>query len=220
VNEFNSSPVYSGSNSISVTAGPYTALSLYHPDFSTTPYASLSFWINGGAAGASGIQVMGVTNHGDLQYYSAIYSLPALASNTWTQFNLPLSALGVADITNCQGFWFWPTLTGTTKFYVDSIQLNLAAATAKSNIAAIVASLPASPNPDAPSLAIVPGTPPVSGVVLLLGGKTGATYRLEASTDLRHWTPLSTNRLQTSTMTITNPVNPAWHCQYWRAVGP
>ena len=53
VNYTNTSPVYSGSYSISVTAAAYTALSLYHDDFNTSPYASLSFWINGGASGAS-----------------------------------------------------------------------------------------------------------------------------------------------------------------------
>jgi hypothetical protein len=78
VNYNNTSPVYSGSDSISVTAAAYTALSLYHDNFSTAPYASLSFWINGGAAGASGLQVLGVTNSN----YTAYYSLPSLPANT------------------------------------------------------------------------------------------------------------------------------------------
>ena len=93
--------------------------------FNTAPYASLSFWINGGAAGASGVQVMGVVNN---QLSRRLYNLPALAANTWAQFNIPLSALGVANIRNCQGFWFYATSAGTTTFYVDSIQLNIAAA--------------------------------------------------------------------------------------------
>ena len=54
VNYDNTSPVYSGTYSISVSATSYDALSLYNPSgFSTVPYASLNFWINGGASGAS-----------------------------------------------------------------------------------------------------------------------------------------------------------------------
>ena len=105
VNYSNTDPVYSGTYSIGVTAAAYTALALYYDNLNTTPYASLSFWINGGVAGAQGLQVMGVVN----QTAVGTYNLPALAPNTWSQFNIPLSALGVANITNCQGFWFWPT---------------------------------------------------------------------------------------------------------------
>src|SRR5579872_4977600 len=50
-NRANTSPVHSGSQSISVTSQFWQALSFYHADFDTTPYASLSFWINGGAGG-------------------------------------------------------------------------------------------------------------------------------------------------------------------------
>ena len=102
VNFYNASPVYSGSDSISVTADQYEALWPYHAPFNTSPYASLSFWINGGAAGAGGVQVMGVTNSTE----TTIYNLPILAANTntWTQFNIPLSALGVFLVL-CQQLW-------------------------------------------------------------------------------------------------------------------
>src|SRR5580658_6264237 len=51
VNFANTSPVYSGSNSISVSTSNYSALWLYAPNFNTTLYTNLSFWINGGSAG-------------------------------------------------------------------------------------------------------------------------------------------------------------------------
>jgi hypothetical protein len=193
VNFYNTSPVYSGGYSIKVTADSYTALSLYHDAFNTSPYTSLSFWINGGAAGAQGLQVMGVVT----QAYQAFYNLPALAANTWTQFNIPLSALGVANVSNCQGFWFWPTLSGATTFYVDAIQLN---------------------NATAPSLAIVPSPPRSGSIVLQLSGISGQTYWIETSTNLVTWTNVSTNVLASSSANITNTAT-ASH-QFWRAVWP
>jgi hypothetical protein len=199
VNDYNPSPVYSGAYSISVTGSAYTALSLYHADFSTAPYASLSFWINGGAAGASGLQVMGVTNVSTTLAYASIYNLPALAPNTWTQFNLPLSALGVANITNCQGFWFWPTLAGATTFYVDSVQLNV--------------STP-------PALTLRTLAKPSAALVVQLTGLTGQSYWLQTSTNLLNWTSVSTNQLVTTSLSLTNFVNPALSREYWRAVLP
>jgi hypothetical protein len=199
VNYYNTSPVYSGSYSISVTAPQWTALSLYYDNLNTAPYTSLSFWINGGAAGAQGVQVMGVTNQGASQSYAAIYSLPALAPNTWTQFNIPLSALGVSNVANCQGFWFWPTLSGATTFYVDAIQLNVAA--------------PSSPSVSASSFKS-------GSFVLQLSGLSGQTYWLQTSTNLINWTNVSTNVLVSSFVNITNTVIPNAGHQYWRAVLP
>jgi hypothetical protein len=195
VNYYNTSPIYSGSYSISVTAVAYTALSLYHDDFNTAPYASLSFWINSGAAGAQGLQVMGVVN----QTYQSISNLPPLAANTWTQFNIPLSALGVANVTNCQGFWFWPTLAGVTTFYVASIQMNSATP---------------------PSLSAVSSAPKSGSFVLQLSGIPGQTYWIQTSTNLVTWTSLSTNTLASSSVNITNTVAPASTHQYWRAAWP
>jgi hypothetical protein len=193
----NASPVYAGSYSISVTAAPYTALWLYHEDFNTSPYSSLSFWLNGGAAGAQGLQVMGVVT----QAYQAIYSLPALAANTWTRFSIPLSALGVANVTDCQGFWFWPTLSGTTVFYLDSIQLNHASAAA-------------------PTLAVVRAAPDPGSFVFQLSGIPGQTYWIQTSTDLATWASISTNVLASSSANITNSVIPASSRQFWRAIWP
>ena len=193
VNYSNTNPVYSGLYSIRVTAAAYTALSLYYPNFNTTPYSSLSFWINGGAAGAPGLQLMGVTN----QTAAGTYNLPALAANTWTPFNIPLSTLGVANITNCQGFWFWPTLAGATTFYLDSIALI---------------------NAIAPSLSAVSSTPHSGSFVLQLSGISGQTYWMQTSTNLVIWTSVSTNVLSSSSVNITNTVLTNSSHQYWRAV--
>ena len=195
VNDNNTSPVYSGSDSISVTASQWEALWLYHDPFNTAPYASLNFWINGGLTGASGLQVMGVVNNN----YQAIYNLPALAANTWVQFNIPLSALGVANITNCEGFWFRASLNETKTFYVDSIQLNVTAQ---------------------PSLAVVSAKPRSSSLVLQLSGFSGQSYWIESSTNLAIWTTVSTNAVTYSSVNVTNAVTGNSSHQYWRAYWP
>ena len=193
VNYDNTSPVYSGSDSISVTtASSYNALWLYHDNFSTAPYASLSFWINGGASGATGLQVLGVTN----SEYVAAYNLPTLPANTWLQFNIPLSALGVSNIANCEGFWFWPTLSGATTFYVDSIQMNVATPSV---------------------LTVVSAKPKTGSFALQLSGLSGRSYWIETSTNLVNWTSVSTNTLTYSSLNITNSVNASSSRQFWRA---
>jgi hypothetical protein len=132
VNFANTAPVYSGSHSISVTASNYSALWLYAPNFNTDLYTNLSFWINGGSAGGQRVLVVGVLD-GDGQ---PSYTLPILASNTWRQFTIPLSTLGVANQDDCNGFWWQLDTSGSAPtFYLDSVQLNPAPAPALTHIA-------------------------------------------------------------------------------------
>ena len=121
VNLQNSSPVHSGSYSISVTDNTnYQALSFAHSDFNTSPYTSLNFWINGGSAGGQPVQVYGLLD-GTIQ---VAYSLGTLRTNTWQQFTIPLSSLGVSNKANCSGFWIQGSVaTALPTFYVDDIQL-------------------------------------------------------------------------------------------------
>jgi alpha-L-arabinofuranosidase len=122
VNLSNASPVHSGTYSISVTdGGDYQALSFEHPDFNTTLYTNLVFWINGGSVGGQKVEVWGMldgTNQAD-------YTLGKLQTNTWQQFTIPLSALGVAGKPNCSGFEIQGDDAGAAQptFYVDDVQL-------------------------------------------------------------------------------------------------
>jgi len=112
--------VHSGTCSISASLKYWEAVSLAHSDMSTALYGSLSFWMNGGAKGGQVIAVQGVLS-GTAQ---TTYRLPALAANTWKQFTIPLSSLGVADKTDFDRFWFQLTSSGTTNtFYIDDVQL-------------------------------------------------------------------------------------------------
>jgi alpha-L-arabinofuranosidase len=115
----NTSPVHSGAMSISVSNAINEALSFYHPDFDTSPYASLSFWVHGGAGGGQVLRVQALLG-GAAQPGT---NLPALTSNTWLQFNIPLASLGAANKTNFNRFWLQRASGPATPFYVDDIQL-------------------------------------------------------------------------------------------------
>ena len=120
VNLANTAPVQSGSDSISVSAGPYQALYLHQTPFDSSTYANLIFWINGGATGGQLLQVQATLN-GAAQ---TVVTLPALAANTWQQVSIPLSSLGVQNQPDMDGFWIQDR-SGTTQptFFVDTISV-------------------------------------------------------------------------------------------------
>ena len=118
VNLSNTAPVQSGTDSISVSATPYQALYLHQTAFDSTPYTSLVFWINGGAAGGQLLQVQATLNGAS----QTVVTLPALAANTWQQVSIPLSSLGVQNQPDLDGFWIQDR-SGSTQptFFVDTI---------------------------------------------------------------------------------------------------
>jgi Glycoside hydrolase family 44 len=127
LNYANTSPVHSGNDSVSVTfTNTWEGIQIYHPDQDSTPYSNISFWLNGGSSGGQKLQVYGLldingtANDGQGEYYQ----LPSLVANTWQQFNVPLSSLGVAGQANFTGFVIQDS-QGTTQptFYVDDISL-------------------------------------------------------------------------------------------------
>ncbi|HTR42547.1 MAG TPA: glycoside hydrolase family 44 protein [Pseudomonadales bacterium] len=127
INYANTSPVHSGSDSVSVTiANPWDGIQIWHTDQSSTPYASISFWLNGGASGGQKLQVYGLSDLNGTNNFSGSlrFMLPPLPANGWQQFTVPLSTLGVANEPNFTGFVIqdsqgsaWPT------FYMDDVML-------------------------------------------------------------------------------------------------
>jgi alpha-L-arabinofuranosidase len=115
-----SSPVHGGTKSIAVTTGAWQALYLHHAAFDSSSYTHLTFWIHGGSTGGQRLQVQGLIS-GAAQPPVA---LAPLAANSWQQYSIPLSSLGVANKPNFDGFWFQDT-SGTSQpaFYVDDIAL-------------------------------------------------------------------------------------------------
>ena len=127
LNYANTSPVHSGSDSISVTfSGAWQGIQIWHPDMDSTPYAAISFWLNGGSSGGQQLQVYGFLDAGGSlnQWQSTSYQLAPLTANSWQQFIVPLTALGVADEANFTGFVIQDS-TGNAQptFYVDDISL-------------------------------------------------------------------------------------------------
>ncbi len=117
--------VHSGSAAVSVTAtAAYQALYLHHAAFDTSPYAALTFWINGGASGGQALEVQatvgGVAQTG--------YVLGVLPPGTWQQVTIPLASLKADHIANMDGFWIQDR-SGQVQptYYVDDIKLTGAA---------------------------------------------------------------------------------------------
>ena len=117
----NTNPVLSGfSDSISVFCTEYAALYLSQTPSDSTPYTNLTFWLNGGASGGQVLTVTGTLSGAN----QTPYTLPPLASNTWMEFTVPLSAIGVADQPDFDGIWIWNDTNFTIPtFYVDDIVL-------------------------------------------------------------------------------------------------
>ncbi len=124
-NYANTSPVHSGSDSISATiTNAYGGIQLNHSSLTTTGFASVSFWLNGGTIGGQQLQMYGNLN---FSAQSARYHLTAPVTNTWQQYTVSLSALGVANTNNFTGFVIQDSAGSTEPtFYLDDIQLNAA----------------------------------------------------------------------------------------------
>jgi alpha-L-arabinofuranosidase len=133
LNYANTSPVHSGNDSISATINSaYGAIVLSDGEMSDTAYASISFWLNGGATGGQHLQMYGVLGYAN---QSARYSLNAPVANTWQQYTVPLSALGVANSTIFTGFAIQDDAgTAEPTFYLDDIQLVSAAGPALTHL--------------------------------------------------------------------------------------
>jgi hypothetical protein len=134
----NPSPVHSGMASVAVTiASPGQGLQIYHPDMDSRLYSSLGFWINGGASGGQRLQVYGLLHVGTANNagQGKYFSLGTLKTNTWQQFTVPLSALGVANKSNFTGFVIQDRAgAAQPTFYVDDIQLVAALAPVLSHL--------------------------------------------------------------------------------------
>ena len=139
LNYSNTSPVFSNSTySISVTiASPWEGIQIYHPDQSSTPYSSLSFWLNGGASGGQKLQVYGIQDFGGTNSTyndGSRFQLPPLPANTWQQFTIPLSSIDVANLSDFTGFVIQDSQGEVQPtFYMDAVSLVTNSASAGSN---------------------------------------------------------------------------------------
>ncbi len=128
LNYVNTAPVHGGADSVAATIGSaWQGMQIYHVDLDSSPYTNLVFWLNGGVSGGQKLQVYGLLDtNGSVNFApSQRYSLGTLASGSvWTQFTVPLSALGVANHANFTGFVIQDSIGATqATFYVDDISL-------------------------------------------------------------------------------------------------
>ena len=133
----NTLPVHSGSDSISATVtSAWGGIQLFHTGMTNTAYASISFWLNGGASGGQQLQMYGNLYVGGVNTaQTARYYLNTPLANTWQQYIVPLSALGVANTTNFSGFAIQDSVGSTEPtFYLDDIQLVNAAGPAVTHL--------------------------------------------------------------------------------------
>jgi alpha-N-arabinofuranosidase len=113
------SPVHSGTMAISASNALNEAISLYHPDFDTSLYQNLSFWVHGGVAGGQVLRIQALLG----LVAQPGTNLPALPANTWQQFNINLAAIGAANKTNFDRFWIQRAGGTANPYYLDDIQL-------------------------------------------------------------------------------------------------
>ena len=123
INYANSSPVYSGTASISVIdpGSNYEALYLGHTAFNPSPYQSLSFWIYPTVSGSNELAVQ-ATLSGTAQA-QVLLSFTAAQAGAWQLVTIPLASLGVAGNPAFNGFWIQNITGGPLTFYVDAISL-------------------------------------------------------------------------------------------------
>jgi hypothetical protein len=115
-------PVHSGTYSIAVDmVNAFDGIRIDHNSvFDSSPYASLSFWINGDTQGGQQLWLRGVASGNFLPPIT----LSSPTAETWTQMTIPLSALGVANLADFEGIVFQNrTSSPQPIFLLDDIQL-------------------------------------------------------------------------------------------------
>jgi len=124
----NASPVHSGAASIKVTAKGWEAFRVHATaPIATASYSSLTFWINGGAAGGQPLSLQATVN-GNAQ---TAVDLGMAAANSWKQYTISMAALGLAGQASFDGFWIQNNSANdlsASPFYIDDITLIAAAA--------------------------------------------------------------------------------------------
>lgn len=116
-------PVRSGSKSISVSMDGYSGIYWHRSSFDSTPYTNLVFWIHGGTSGGQQLQVNALTN--GMARNTVVLDPPV--ANAWQKRVIPLTALGVANISTLDGFWIQSRSANSQPiFYLDDLALEYA----------------------------------------------------------------------------------------------
>lgn len=111
------SPVHSGSKSISVSMGAWQGLYLHNPSPDLLGTTHLQFYIHGGSAGGQRLNLLFYFEAGN----GPALALPLPQAGAWTQVRLPLTALNPAGA-RVSGI-VWQDASGGSQpvFYIDDI---------------------------------------------------------------------------------------------------
>jgi hypothetical protein len=122
VNLAATTPVYSGTHAISVTASNWQALYLHAPaPVDPTSITGLTFWINGGAAGGQSVNVQATIGSTG----QTVVALAPLPTQQWRQISISLASLGITPGLQMEGLWFQvPTAAQVPVFFVDALTLS------------------------------------------------------------------------------------------------
>jgi hypothetical protein len=123
----NATPVHGGAASIKVSAKAWEAFRVHAAaPLTTAAYSSLSFWVNGGAAGGQPLSLQ-ATVDGNAQ---TAVDLGTASANSWKQYTISMAALGIAAQPNFDGFWIQNNSANDLSafpFFIDDITLSAAA---------------------------------------------------------------------------------------------
>ncbi len=191
LNFANTSPVSPGSqDSISVNiTGGYGAIVFYAAPMSDAPYTNISFWLNGGTSGGQHLQLYGNLGTGPTAQTPRVY-LTAPQANTWVEYTVSLSSLGVANSATFSGFAIQDSAnTSEPTFYLDDVQLN--------------AATPLTASAGASQTICMGGGASIGGSPTATGGAGGYTYSWSPATGLTSTSVANPLASPTSTTTYT-----------------
>ncbi len=128
LNYNNTSPVHSGSDSVSVTiTAGYQGIQIVNPTgLNDSSFSSITFWANGGTNGGQQLQVYAMYNGsgGATTSAGSPVGIAPLPANSWAQYTLSLTSLSAANLANFTGFVVQDTTGGAQPtFYMDDISL-------------------------------------------------------------------------------------------------
>jgi len=128
----NIAPSNSGTSSVAVRSGPFTALAFHHAAMDTTTFASLTFWVNVGPQGGQVVNLRALRS-GNLTAQS--FTLPTAPDpqQPWHKVTVPLDALGIAGAPDLTDIWF-QEMAGADQtanpYFIDDLRLDLGPAPA------------------------------------------------------------------------------------------
>lgn len=123
VNLQTAAPVHSGSYSIAVTYGAWQGLYLHYPELPTSGYTQVRFFIHGGSAGGQQIDLYATHMVAGVDQNGPSVSIPSPAANAWSEVQIALADLGVADGALTGLVWQGATNGSQPTVYIDDISL-------------------------------------------------------------------------------------------------